>query len=55
MVSSLSNLVNNLSQRIQKIKCKFGPDDKRCESSGIKYNYCDCFLKDTNSKDDVIE
>ena len=26
--SSLLNLVNNLSERIHKIKCKYGSDDK---------------------------
>ena len=29
MASSLSNLVNNLSDRIHKIKCKHGHDDKK--------------------------
>ena len=28
MTSSLSNLVNNLSERIHRIKCTFGHDDK---------------------------
>ena len=28
MTSLLSNLVNNLSEEINKIKCKFGHDDK---------------------------
>ena len=27
MASSLSNLVNNLSERIHKIKCKYGHDN----------------------------
>ena len=36
MASSLSNLVNNLSERIHKIKCKFGHNDKKCENCGIK-------------------
>ena len=39
MASSLSNLVNNLSQGIHRIKCKFGHDDKKCETCKIKYNY----------------
>ena len=30
MESSSSNLFYNLSKRIQKIKCKFGHDDKKC-------------------------
>ena len=29
MASSLSNLVNNLSEEIHRIKCKFGHDDKK--------------------------
>ena len=28
--SSLSNLVNNFSKGIHRIKCKFGHDDKKC-------------------------
>ena len=55
MASSLSNLVNNLSEGIHKIKCKHGHDDKKCEACGIKYKYCDCFLQYTNFKDDLIE
>ena len=31
MVSSLSNLANNLSKGIHRIKCKFGHGDKKCE------------------------
>ena len=37
------------------MKCKYGHDDKKCETCGIKYKYCDCFLEDTNFKDDLIE
>ena len=29
MASSLSNLVNNLSEGIHRIKCKFGYNDKK--------------------------
>ena len=29
MASSLSNLVNNLSEGIHRIKCKFGHNDKK--------------------------
>ena len=35
MASSLSNLVNNLSEGIHRIKCKF----RQCETRGIKYKY----------------
>ena len=55
MASSLSNLVNNLSEGIHRIKCKSGHDDKQCETCGIKYKYCNCFLEYTNLKDDLIE
>ena len=55
MASSLSNLVNNLSEGIYRIKCKYGQDDRKCETCGTKYKYCDCFLEYTNFKDDLIE
>ena len=55
MTSSLSSLVNNLSEGVHRIKCKFGHDDKKCETCGIKYKYCDCFLGYTNFKDNLIE
>ena len=45
MASSLSNLVNNLSEGIHRIKCKFAHDNKKCEICGIKYKHCDCFLE----------
>ena len=54
MASSLSNLVNNLSEGIHRIKCKFGHDDKKFETCGIKYKHHDCFLEYTNFKDDLI-
>ena len=55
MASSLLNLVNNLSEGIHRIKCKFGHDGKKCETCGIKYKYCDCFLESKNFKDNLIE
>ena len=55
MASSLSNLVNNFSEGIHRIKCKFGHDDKKCETCGIKFKYCDGFLEYMNFKDDLIE
>ena len=45
MASLLSNGVNNLSERIHKIKCKYRHDDKKCETCSINYKYCNCFLK----------
>ena len=44
MRNSLSNLVKNLSEGIHRLKCKFGLDDKKSETCGIKYKYCDCYL-----------
>ena len=39
MANSLSNLVNNLSEGIHKIKSKGGRNDKKCEIYRIKYKY----------------
>ena len=55
IASSLLNLVNNHSEGIHRTKCKFGHDDKKCKTCGIKYKHCDCFLEYTNFKDDLIE
>ena len=55
MTRSLSNLVNNLSEGIHRIKCKYRHDDKKCETCGIKNKYCDCSLEYTNFKPDLIE
>ena len=57
MASSLTNLVNNLSERAHKIKYKYGHDDKICETCGIKYKYSNCFLeyKNVNRIHDLIE
>ena len=55
MASSLSNLANNLSEGLHRIKCKLGHADKKCETCGIKCKYCECFLEYTNFKDDLIE
>ena len=55
MASSLSNLVNNLSKGIHRIKCKFEQNYKTCETWGIRYKYCNCFPEYTNFKGDIIE
>ena len=47
MVSSFSNLVNKLSEWVHRIKFKFGHDDEKCDTSRIKYEYCDYFLEYT--------
>ena len=51
MASLLSNPITNL-EGICETKCKYGHDDKICETSRIKYEYCDFFLEYTNFKDD---
>ena len=47
MASSLSNLVNDLSEGIHRIKCRFGQDDKKCFTCRMKHKYCDYFLEYT--------
>ena len=54
MARSLSNLLNNLSEGIDKIKCKYGHNYKKCEACGITYEVCDCFLEYTNFKHDLL-
>ena len=49
---NLSNFVNNLSEGIHRIKCKFGHNDEKDETYGIKCKYCNCFPEYTN---DLIE
>ena len=51
---SLSNQVNKIS-RIYRIKCKFGQNDKKCETNRLKYKYRDYFLQYTNFEDNLIE
>ena len=51
MASSSSNLVNDLSEGIHRIKCKYRRDDKKCETCKINYN----FFEYKNLKDDLIE
>ena len=55
MAISLSTLVNNLSEGVHKIKCKFGHDGKQFGTCGIRYKYCNCFLEYANLKDGLIE
>ena len=47
--------VNNLAEKIYKIKCKYGHNDKKCEICGIKIKYCEYSLEYSNSRDDFIE
>ena len=55
MASSLSNLVINLAEGVHDIKCKYGHDNKNCETCGIKYKDCECCVEYTNVKDDLVE
>ena len=54
MTSSLPNPVDNLAEGIHKIKFKHGLDKGKCEAGGIKDTDCECCLKYTNIKDDLI-
>ena len=51
----LSNLADNLSEGIHRIKCKYGCNYKKYQSCGITYEVCNCFLEYTNFKDDLTE
>ena len=44
MASSLSNVANNLSEGIHRIKCKFGHDDKKCEDVELNKSIAIVFL-----------
>ena len=52
MESSLSNLDNDLSEGIHRIKCKYWHSAKKCEILVFKYKWCDCSLELTNFEDD---
>ena len=55
MASLLSNLVDNLAERIDEIKFKYWNNREKCETREIKYKHCECCLKYTNVKDDLIK
>ena len=44
MACSLSSLVNNLSEGIHKIECKYGHSNKKCETSRINISIETVFL-----------
>ena len=54
MVSSLSNIVNNLAEGIHEIKCKYRHDKRKSEMCKIKYKDSECYLECTNIKDDLV-
>ena len=37
------------------MKCKYRHEEKKCETWGIKYKHCGCFLVYTIFKDDLIQ
>ena len=53
MVSSLSNLANNLSQGIHRVKCKCGHDDKNVKHVELNISIATVFLNIQISK--IIE
>ena len=55
LASSLSSLVDNPAEGIHKINCKYGHDDRKCKTCGIKYKDCEYCLEYTNVEDDLIE
>ena len=55
MTSSLSNFVNNFIEGIHKIKCKYEHDNRKCDTCGIKYKNCECFLEYTNCKYNLVK
>ena len=54
MTSSLSNLVNIFLKEFIELNVNSDTMTK-CETCGIKYKYCNCFLEYTNFKDDLTE
>ena len=52
---NLSNLDGNLAEEIHKIKYKNGYNNGKCEIRAIKYKDCECCLKYTYAKDELIE
>ena len=46
--STSSNLVDNLLEALHRVKCKLQSNDKKCETNGIKYKFCNCFPEYTN-------
>ena len=54
MARLLSNLVNNLTKGIHKVKFKYGHDNKKFKTWGNKYKDCECCLEYTDALDDLI-
>ena len=54
MASSLSNLVEHLDEEIHKVKCIYGHDNKKWETCGVKYKYCERCVEYKNIKDKLV-
>ena len=54
MATSLSNLVNTIAEGNHKVKCKYGDNNEKCETCGIKYENCECYFEYTSVKDNLI-
>ena len=55
MASALSDLADKHTEEIHKIKCKYGYDNKKCETGGVKNKDCKCCLEYTNVQDNFVE
>ena len=44
MASSLSSLINNLSERVDRVKCKIGHDDKNVKLVELNISIVTVFL-----------
>ena len=55
MASLLLSLANNIAEGIHKIQCKYGHNDKKWQTCGIKNKYYNCFLDYKSFKNDLIE
>ena len=51
----MSNLFNNLAEEFHKIKCKFGHDNKQCETCENEYKDCDYCRKYANVEINLVE
>ena len=45
MISSISNIVDNLALGIHKIKHKYGRDNKKHKACGTKYKHLVCCIE----------
>ena len=52
---NLLNLVNNLTEGIHIIKCKYAHADTKCKTCRIKYKDCEFFLEHKNFKSYLIK